>query len=81
MPAVNLITAGMDKKFEPAGRMATAIVEMFQEKSDCVPDDLNERGFSSADITNNWHMALSLAEVEMRLNKQAERPTFIPRSE
>ena len=64
---VDLITSDEDKKFAPAGRMAAAIIEVTQENGGCLPQDLNARGFTSAEVSQHWHMARSLAEVEMKL--------------
>ena len=70
---VDLVTTDEDKKFEPAGRMAAAIIEITHEKGGCLPQDLNEKGFTPAEVAQNWHMAQSLAAVEMKL--MSEKPT------
>ena len=64
---VDLVTTDADKKFEPAGRMATAIVEITQEKGGCLPQDLNGRGFTPDEVIDHWHLAQSLAAVELNL--------------
>jgi hypothetical protein len=72
MLVVDLITTDEDKRFAPAGRMATAIIEITQKNGGCLPQDLNERGFTPAEVAEHWHMAQSLAAVEMNL--MSERP-------
>jgi hypothetical protein len=64
---VDLITSNEDKRFAPAGRMAAAIIEITQENGRCLPQDLNARGFTPAEVAQHWHMARSLAAVEMQL--------------
>jgi hypothetical protein len=64
---VDLITSNEDKKFAPAGRMAAAIIEIMQESGWCLPHDLNARGFTPVEVSQHWHMARSLAAVEMKL--------------
>jgi hypothetical protein len=56
-----------DKKYEPAGRMALAIIELTQKNGGCLPQDLNERGFTPDEVADHWHMAKSLADVELKL--------------
>jgi hypothetical protein len=70
---VDLIASDANKKFAPAGRMASAIIEITQENGGCLPQDLNEKGFTPAEVAEHWHLAKSLAEVEMRL--MSEKPT------
>ena len=64
---IDLITSDEDKKFAPAGRMAAAIIEITRENGGCLPQDLNARGFTPAEVAQHWHMARSLASVEMKL--------------
>jgi hypothetical protein len=70
---VDLITSDEDKKFAPAGRMAAVIIEITQENGRCLPQDLNARGFTPAEVAQHWHMARSLAAVEMQLMN--DKPT------
>jgi hypothetical protein len=76
MFVVDLVTTDKDKRFAPAGRMATAIVEITRVNGGCLPQDLNEKGFSPAEVAEHWNLAKSLAEVEMRL--MGEKPTKPP---
>jgi hypothetical protein len=69
---VDLVTCDEDRKFAPAGRMAAAIIEITQENGGCLPQDLNSRGFTSAEVAQHWHMAKSLADVE--INLMSDRP-------
>jgi hypothetical protein len=71
--AVDLITTDEDKRFAPAGRMAAAIIEITAEQGGCLPQDLNAKGFMPDEVAKYWHMAKSLAEVEMKLMN--EKPT------
>jgi hypothetical protein len=78
---VDLITSDEDQKFAPAGRMAAAIIEITQENGGCLPQDLNARGFTPAEVARYWHMAKSLADVEMKLmSDQPIKPKSIFRS-
>lgn len=70
---IDLITTDENKKFEPAGRMATVIMEITQENGGCLPQDLNARGFTPDEVATHWHMAKSLAVVEMNL--MSDNPT------
>ncbi len=70
---VDLVTTDENKKFEPAGRMATAIIEITQENGGCLPQDLNARGFTPDEVASHWHMAKALAAVEMNL--MSDNPT------
>jgi hypothetical protein len=81
MRVVDLITSDDDQKFAPAGRMATAIIEITQENGGCLPQDLNAEGFSPAEVAQHWLLAKSLAEVEMKLmREQPTKPKSIFRS-
>lgn len=64
---VDLVTTDKDKTFAPAGRMAAAIIEITRENGRCLPQDLNVRGFTPAEVSQHWHMARSLAAVEIKL--------------
>jgi hypothetical protein len=64
---VDLITTDEDRKFAPAGRMAAAIIEIIRENGDCLPQDLNAKGFMPDEVVKHYHMAKSLAAVEMKL--------------
>ena len=64
---VDLITSDEDKTFAPAGRMAATIIEIMQENGGCLPQDLNAKGFTPDEVAQHWHLAKSLAEVEMKL--------------
>ena len=67
--APNAITSGMDAKFATVGCMATVIIQIIRQKGECLPQDLYGKGFSSKEITEHWHMAESLAAVELRLSQ------------
>lgn len=67
MRVVNLITSDADKKFEPVAQIASAIFRITQEKGECLPQDLLFRGFSEIETTKHWHMAQSIAEIELKL--------------
>ena len=78
LTVVDLITSDEDKRFAPAGRMASAIIEITRENGGCLPQDLNERGFTPAEVVDYWHLARSLAEVEMNLmSERPAKPKFI----
>ena len=78
MFVVDLITSDKDKKFAPAGRMATAIIEITRENGGCLPQDLNAKGFTPEEVAAHWHMAQSLAAVELRLmNEYPTKPKTI----
>jgi hypothetical protein len=67
LQVVDLVGPDEDKKYEPAGRMAIAIIEITQQNGGCLPQDLNAKGFTPDEVSENWHMAKSLAAVEMKL--------------
>ncbi len=64
---VDLVTTDEDRKFEPAARMASAILDLLQRRNDCRPHDLTAVGFSSDEVSAHWHLAHSLASVELAL--------------
>lgn len=64
---VDLVTSDEDGKFAPAGRMAAAIIEVMEENGACLPQDLNAKGFTPAEVAQHWHMAKALADVELKL--------------
>lgn len=64
---IDLVSNNENRKFAPAGRMASAIIEITQEQGGCLPQDLNARGFTPAEVAEHWHMAKSLAAVELNL--------------
>jgi hypothetical protein len=67
MEVVDLISADPEGKFGPAGRMATAIVEIYREKGGCLPQDLLAKGFASDEIARLWAMAKALAKIELNI--------------
>jgi hypothetical protein len=68
---VDLVSSDEDKRFEPAGRMAAAIIDIIHMNGDCLPQDLNEQGFTPDEVATHWHMAKSLAAVELKLMREA----------
>ena len=78
---IDLVTSDKDQMFAPAGRMAAAIIEITHESGGCLPQDLNAKGFTPTEVARHWHMAKSLAEVEMKLmSDQPIKPKSIFRS-
>jgi len=72
---VDLVTSDDNKKFEPAGRMAAAIINITQKQGGCLPQDLNQYGFTPEEVVRHWDMAKSLAAVEMKLmGNQPSKP-------
>ncbi|MCP3385972.1 hypothetical protein NLM31_36850 [Bradyrhizobium sp. CCGUVB4N] len=67
---VDLVSDDQDKRYEPAGRMAAAIIKVTQEQGACLPQDLNQRGFTPDEVVKHWHLANSLAAVELKLSRQ-----------
>ena len=63
---IDIVTSDETQKFEPAGRVAAAIVDITREKGGCLPQDLNERGFTPDEVVVHWHLAQSLASVELK---------------
>lgn len=64
---VDLVSDNNDKKYEPAGRMAAAIVDIMRQQGGCLPQDLNAKGFTPDEVATHWHLAKSLAAVELKL--------------
>jgi hypothetical protein len=71
---VGLVTSDKDKKFELVARMATAIVQIIRANGGCLPQDLNEKGFTPDEVVEHWHMAQSLAAVEINLMAKPGQP-------
>lgn len=65
---VSLLTTAHDRKFEPAGRLAAAIIELHKTQSPCTPDDLRSHGFRDKQLANNWHLAMAIARIELKLS-------------
>lgn len=64
---IDLVGDDESKKYEPAGRMAIAIIELTHANGGCLPQDLNAKGFTPDEVAEHWHMAKSLAAIELRL--------------
>ncbi len=64
---IDIMTSDDDKRFAPAGQMAAAIISISLSKGSCLPTDLFDRGFTEQDIKANWHMAESIALIEMKI--------------
>jgi hypothetical protein len=64
---VDLVSDADDRRYEPAGRMAAAIIEIIQDNGDCLPQDLNARGFTPDEVVRHWHLAKAIAAVELKL--------------
>jgi hypothetical protein len=69
---VDLVSSDDDRTYEPAARMAAAIVEISRKNGDCLPQDLNQKGFSPDAVAAHWHMAKSLAAVELKLMRHRQ---------
>jgi hypothetical protein len=67
MQVVDLMTAEPEGKFAPAGRMATAIVEIHREQGGCLPQDLLGKGFTNDEIVRHWPMANALAKIDLKI--------------
>lgn len=79
---VDLVSNSDDKKYEPAGRMAAAIIVIIKEQGACLPQDLNAIGFTPDEVARHWHMAQSLAAVELKLmNDKPIKPKSIFRNQ
>jgi len=72
---LDLVIADENKKFAPAGLMATAILDITQEQGGCLPQDLHEKGFKPEDIVRHWPMAQSIAFID--INYMGENPKDI----
>lgn len=68
---VDLVSDNDDKRYAPAGRMAAAIIEITKEQGWCLPQDLNERGFTPDEVVRLWDLANSLVAVELKLSRQS----------
>ncbi len=66
----DLVTAHGNKKYEPAAQMAEAIIALTHEQGGCLPQDLNTHGYTPDEVFQHWHMAKSLAEVELKLSRK-----------
>jgi hypothetical protein len=64
---IDLVVTDDGRTFEPAGRMAAAIIELTQQNGSWLPQDLNSKGFTPDEVAAQWHMAESLAAVEIKL--------------
>ncbi len=73
---VDLVSSDNDKRYEPAGLMATAIIEIMQENGECLSQYLHAKGFAPEEIAQHWHLAKSLAAVELRLMGCSEPKRF-----
>ncbi|MDE1902049.1 MAG: hypothetical protein KGI37_10470 [Alphaproteobacteria bacterium] len=67
LQVIDLMTTSEGECFAPAGRMASVIIDITQKCGDCLPQDLLVNGFAIGEIRAHWHMAKSLASVEMSL--------------
>ena len=63
-----LIEAFCREAPEPAlaDRMAAAIVAVSRLQGNCLPQDLEQRGFTPEEINQAWQIAKALAAVEMK---------------
>ncbi len=74
LQVVDLVSDDKDKTYAPAGRMAAAIVSITVEKGGCLPQDLNTQGFTPEEVAAHWHLAQSLAAVELKLMGDKKMP-------
>jgi hypothetical protein len=68
--STNLMATGADKAHEPAVRMAMAIVKLIQKNGDCLPQDLLAYGFTKDETVELWHLARSIAAIELKLMRE-----------
>ncbi|MDD4616152.1 MAG: hypothetical protein PHW76_03425 [Alphaproteobacteria bacterium] len=60
---IDLISDNEALKFEVAGRLAEAIIELRRKDGGCMPQDLNERGFTPSEVAENWDAAHFLIAI------------------
>jgi len=61
---IDLISDNEALKFEVAGRMANEIVELSKKNGGCMPQDLNARGFTPSQVSENWNAAHFLIAIK-----------------
>ncbi len=67
LQVIDLITTKGGTNFAPAGRMASAIIEIVNTNGECHDKDLVRQGFTAEEIRTHWHMAQALASAELNL--------------
>jgi hypothetical protein len=72
---VDQITTTTDKKFEPVARMADAIIDIALQQGECLPLDLQAKGFSSNEVAALWHFAQAMAAIELK-QMESKVPSF-----
>ena len=68
---IDLVTTDENKKFAPAGRMASAIIDLTHKNGGCLPQDLLQFGFTPQETVDLWQMANSMALIELKLMDSA----------
>ena len=63
MHIIDLKTNSNGIKFSLAGRMATEIIECQQTIGSCLPQDLNEKGFTPDEVDQHWNAAHFLITI------------------
>jgi hypothetical protein len=64
---VDLKTDSESSGFAAAMRMAKAIAEIKKRNGNCLPQDLNEVGFTPEEVIEHWEKARSLMDVANKL--------------
>jgi len=67
MIVIDLISDNPANKFAPHQRMANAIVAHTRQHGVSTPQDMFGLGFTQQEVTEQWHMAYAMAEVELKL--------------
>ncbi|MDD4616006.1 MAG: hypothetical protein PHW76_02670 [Alphaproteobacteria bacterium] len=60
---IDLISDNEALKFEVADRLAKAIIELRRKDGGCMPQDLNEKGFTVSEVVENWDAAHFLIAI------------------
>jgi hypothetical protein len=74
MRVVDLVTTDGNKKYEPAGRMATVIIQIIQKSGSCSPQDLTAFGFTEQETIDLWHIANAMADIEIKFMDRRTTP-------
>jgi hypothetical protein len=61
--AIDLISDSSTLKFAVAGKIAEMILELKKTQGGCMPQDLNARGFTPAEVAENWDAAHFLIAI------------------
>lgn len=73
LQVVDIIDIDLGRKYSAHKRLANGILHVTRQIGACTEQDLLPLGFRQDEISESWHMARAMADVELRLMARSSK--------